>query len=388
MTKSRVRVALTAAALALTGCGEGTKRVDAPDARAPLDGGAPDADPMRRDERPPADGGPGPGVPYHEAACTARLVSVPSDFPVEEAWRFAHLDGRASRATQDVLGDGTDDQVFEFDPAGRPTLLRSFVGAELPWAVTTWTYDALGYLLSQETGDDSGFVTERTSWHYDERGRRVRQDTDQWEEGVAADVDFRTEWLYDARGHLVEERFDQGADGTIDRRAVWTYDADGRRVTEVLHAGGAAVTSGRTWTYDDEGNVVRETDDFDGDGRDDGVIEREFGPAGRLLEERWDADGDGRADQFLVRTYDDAGLLTTETFDDGDGIPEQRIEWSYAAPDRPLRRAIHVTGAPDVEVVEWTYDAAGRLHTQRSSREPAAADTPSATWTWTYDCMP
>jgi YD repeat-containing protein len=379
-----------AATLALAACGEGTERVETADAAAAADAGAPEKDAnaeIRHDERPPADGGPGPAVPYRDEACAARLVNVPSELTVEETWRWTWAGGHVTTATQDLQADGTDDQVSTFDAAGRPLESRTSVGPEMPWAVTTWTYDTLGYLTEQVHADDTGFVTERIAWTYDEHGRRARQDNDQWEEGdTEPDVDFRTEWLYDERGHQVEERFDFGADGEVDRRAVWTWDERGRRVAEETYEAGRLVAR-KTLAHDEDGNVVHEEDDVDGDGRADTATERDFGDGGRLLEERWDFDADGRPDQIYRGTYDDAGLLVAETWSSGDGLSQQRTEWAYAAPGRPLRRETRVTGAAEVEVMQWSYDAEGRTLTQRGTIENGAGEPPSSTWSWSYDCM-
>ena len=241
----------------------------------------------------------------------------------------------AGRVVSEVLatagGSRRTRRSVLYDVAGRQVSVSSGpapgAGEDGPAAGTTrQVWDARGFLTESWVG------TERTTWTYDEAGRRTSMTRP---DGVG------TTYEYDAEWRLAALVTDAGAGAGAGRVSV-ERDLIGRPVS--AHAPGLYVS----WTWED-GYLAREETRREG-ARSVTVFERD--DQGRVLARTTN----GVTTRF---GYDAAGQLTHLVGPDGVGTT-----YTWDAAGRLLRETS--TGADGLgsSTVEYTYDAAGQLVTR------------------------
>ena len=241
----------------------------------------------------------------------------------------------AGRVVSEVLatagGSRRTRRSVLYDVAGRQVSVSSGpapgAGEDGPAAGTTrQVWDARGFLTESWVG------TERTTWTYDEAGRRTSMTRP---DGVG------TTYEYDAEWRLAALVTDAGAGAGAGRVSV-ERDLIGRSVS--AHAPGLYVS----WTWED-GYLAREETRREG-ARSVTVFERD--DQGRVLARTTN----GVTTRF---GYDAAGQLTHLVGPDGVGTT-----YTWDAAGRLLRETS--TGADGLgsSTVEYTYDAAGQLVTR------------------------
>lgn len=247
----------------------------------------------------------------------------------------------------------------------------TYPGTDVPPPPTQRTvhrYNAQGQLVRVQTMLSATQIGETVRHEYDAAGNHTLEERTrhgpihtQGADGttqVKTDDVSRIRWTYDRDGRMLTRRFERDEpDSPPPHETFYRYDADGHPAgshaawegkytadTEVtLDASGRVITErhrgGRmgvkTYAYDGQGNVVRETDDADDDGHDERIV---------------------------TRTYDADGLLTEEIETlggggGGGGAQEKRKHtWSYDDGGNPLRRHETLLDATDgsLEVVD-TY---------------------------------
>lgn len=307
-------------------------------------------------------------------------------------------DGRVTRWTYDSLGQmtsvtkGGSTQTLTYDGTGR--VVASSNGVTAP---TTYTYDANGRRTSMRLGD-----LPPTVWTYDGAGRLA---------SMTDEVGRRTSYSYSVAGELLTEtnpaggvtRYSYTPRGDVatvtdplGRLTRYGYDGNGVRVSVEAPDGGmtrteydsagflsATVNADATrvsYSVDLDGRVLASTDegghvtrfDYDAAGRRTVTTD----PAGRRTTNGWDAAGRlvtvGTAAGTVSRRYTAAGLLAQETSPSG-----VSTTWEYDAAGRQVAQV-------DALGQRWstTYDASGRVLTQRNPRQLGSGP---ATTTNTYD---
>jgi RHS repeat-associated protein len=235
--------------------------------------------------------------------------------------------------------DGSSD-VFDFDACGR------VVRAENGSGIVGRSYDAEGRVVREE---HDGFAIES---EYDAVGRRVARRSANGHElrfayderggvvGIDLDGGELARIERDVRGVAVRERLS----GALERSFAW--DSLGQMVGQRLQRGGGTIV-GRTFTYDDAGNLVRRSDDRAG------TVAYGYDPMGRVLET---LDPAGRIAHLL---YDPAGSLLHEP---------SGGEHAGTADGRAGGRVARRDGT------EYHFDAAGNLSRRLSSAGEASFD--------------
>jgi len=204
-------------------------------------------------------------------------------------------------------------------------------------------------------------------------------------------------FTYEYDGNTTTEEWDHDDDGTVELSVRRTYNDHGDLVEEVIEPGG---TEDRSYTYDDDGNIVASTISYDGelkyqtttayvDGRP--TVHFQFDEAGtRIGETTWAYTGpapslDGTMTihpgllpfaQTYERTYDaDDHLLTEVNLHDDEWVAEAELLWSETgvlqersdiSADQALVRRYRPDGLPDSSTVdsdrlglvetEWVWD--------------------------------
>ncbi|MBI2692088.1 MAG: hypothetical protein HYX29_09125, partial [Solirubrobacterales bacterium] len=243
-------------------------------------------------------------------------------------------------------------------------------------ATTTNEYDELGNLV--KTTDPLGI---ETTTAFSAPGRPVQTNVDgQVTSRAGYDALGRAAWTSDGRGATTNYAY--GTDGNLARTvsperstSSYRYDSLGRRtaeidargnitryaydvvgnVTKVTDASGAETS----YTYDAVGNLTSEvnalgqvtTYEYDDNDR----LEREVKPLGLITEFTYDAAGQLTSKSVAGETTsyfrDALGRTTRILLADGS---EQRFEYNLAG---ELKKAI----SANVQTVDFTYDAAGRI---------------------------
>ena len=146
------------------------------------------------------------------------------------------------------------------------------------------------------------------------------------------------------------------------------------------------------FTYDQQGNCTRETEDNDNDGQFEVELDRRFDNNGNAVHEsRKSVMGDT---EVTTRTYDTRGRLEKETHqegnkrsethweygkggaldtrwidDTGDGTIGIRTRFTYDENGRKRREVVTRRDQPTASQVEYEYDSSGLLIAERSDRD-------------------
>ncbi|GAA3589087.1 hypothetical protein GCM10022198_11150 [Klugiella xanthotipulae] len=337
---------------------------------------------------------PGRGVAHYGYDRVGRLTFSRDTYYGTRRFRY-NLAGELVRVENGVGGK----TCYEYDARGRLMRITDPVGGVTtrtytstdkvdsvtdPLArVITATYDAAGRQLTQTDAD--GHVT---SWTYDAAGRQVTVSIDgRLVSSVSRDAARRRVQFTDhtrTDGRAVEHALEYDRRGQLIRRTrgesemSWAYDADGRRVSFTDHTG----TTTR-YTHDRAGNLTGVAHPhlgeaffaYDGGGRlvsssaGDLAQSWEYSDGWLTAHTRTGAEGvgstvigrdeDGRItsvthDATTTYRYDGAGQLVAAVTDTG-GVAAQ-ASWTYDA----AGRLVTERGAGGAER-QYTYDAAGQL---------------------------
>jgi hypothetical protein len=246
-------------------------------------------------------------------------------------------DGYQNRWTIDSDGDGTIDYIEHrtFDAEGsRISTSKDFDGDGIPDYVETYTYDDNGY---------------RNSWTTDSDG-----------DGATDRIEYRT---FDAAGNGLTLEQDEDGDGTIDHWEDYTYDADGNWIGTIAYEEEDVPVSTATRTYNENGNLLSFSSDFDADGNPNHVETYTYDDNDNWT--GWSADygGDGNLDYSETHTFDADSNLTYSAYDyDGDGDTEETGTWTYDADGNQTSYSRIFDGDDNTDFAQyWTYDADSKV---------------------------
>lgn len=208
-------------------------------------------------------------------------------------------------------------------------------------------------------------VDTRTVVTFDEAGNPIQVDTRAGTDGAFTSHTTRT---YNDNGDILTEDYDQDGDESIDLKIARTYDDATGLVTlhEVDRGADGTVDRRITYTYEmgpGEVPTTRTADiDEDADGTTDSRTLTTYRTDG--LEERseHDEDLDGTADDVTTYTYDDDGKLISQLRDNAAPREDTLDTFTY---DSEGRRATWTVdrgnnGTPDI-IITYTYNAFGHL---------------------------
>jgi YD repeat-containing protein len=199
-----------------------------------------------------------------------------------------------------------------------------------PWAVNRWHH--VGERERYHARWVAGAWSVRREL-LDAQGRVVVTQRDDDGDGT---VDAREERSYDASGREVEGRTDTDLDGEPEIRAELRWDAEGRPLAKLLEAPDG--TTRQTWRYDEQGRLLRWSQQRDGSWAED-FEEHRYDAHGQEIErkaERYQAvQSASDLSNYVTREHwqverDAEGRLTRENVLNGDVGPDERIEHIYA----------------------------------------------------------
>lgn len=209
----------------------------------------------------------------------------------------------------------------------------------------TYSYDTQGRVSSESVTNPAGQEVSRSTFAYDENGRKLNEQHDTNGDG---NPDGVTTFFYDASGVLT--RSESSKSGAIDSVVNYSYDTSGRlKETQTRNASGTVISTSK-YT--------------------DGILTEKQGPI----------NNDNVLDK-TTHTYDDSGHLISTTFDLGsDGSADEIVAYTYDTNDNVVTQ-VHTRGGQIVLSITHAYDANGNPVTSQFIH-PAL---PASDYTYTYE---
>ncbi|MBP0018314.1 MAG: putative Ig domain-containing protein [Cyanobacteria bacterium SBLK] len=259
---------------------------------------------------------------------------------------------------------------YEYDDAGRQTLVRQFDGDRIletqtiynkaGWVTATidpsgrkveYRYDKLGQVTETIFDDGQSIQIEYDAFgnataYIDREQQKTQYEYDALNR-LTAVIDReqqRTEYKYDEAGNLIEQ-WDANQ-----HRTLYEYDGLGQRTAVVREMGQKATTK-----YDGAGNITEMTD-FNGD-----TVVYQYDKQNRLISKT----RSGETEPFVEYTYTDTGRLQS--------IQDDRGTTTYQYDERGF---LESRTDPDTSTISYTYNNVGQVET---------ITTPAGTVTYKYD---
>ena len=321
------------------------------------------------------------------AGLTGLLAACTAANEVPAAW----VDDAPSACVAAFAWDGDRDGRVDATGEDRYDLDGQLVASVRDWdddgridRTETWTWeDGERIAYTRDDGGD-GRDDHVETWSYSERGRLVEHLEDLDGDGIW-DLTTLQDW---SGGHLVTRT--ERAPGVPDRVTTFTYDERGLRVSESEDFGGDFGPTIRTHRYDDQRRNIRTELDRQGNGQlesyEDTVYDDVVGLTGLSTTVR------DEQISTVRRVYDDQGRLVDRFDDDApiDQIPDEEEHTRY---DPATGGPIAWWGLDDLGLSEpvayrtdWALDEAGRrVEAITTLTVPGQAPTTERS-TWVFTC--
>jgi len=278
--------------------------------------------------------------------------------------------------------------IEEVDVSGCLEIIEADPDGDARWPdLTRIQYDGDGRELSRDFRGGDAPNTElvcRTTWD----GALLT------EERCGGASIYRYAYTYDSAGHPVSQVYDAGDDGSVDRRWVYVTDGDGNVIEATSDDDDDGTANAmQAFAWDADGRLIEETWDYTLDGAIDYRrtlvwADGNFGMGtasedGLLMEQLEDSDGDGTDDRHTVWTYDELDRPTEQQrFDNGSSTPAETTRWTYAGCALDLATTTDAGG--NRTEVAWVFYDNGR--TQYQIEDWDADGSPDRMWATTWQC--
>lgn len=198
--------------------------------------------------------------------------------------------------------------------------------------------------------------------------------------------DVMTSYSFDDEGKLVRRAADYDRDGTPDEVIVYTYDAAGNLVRDAqTYDGGETADYVAMYSYDAAGNQIGRTRDLDGDGTIDDTATYSYDANGNRTREESGGGTGAMASRIASDTYDANGNHTRSEQDrNGDGTADQINTFAYDANGNRVRSEQDDNGDGTADASsDAIYDAQNKLVREENDRN--GDDQPEQIATYVYD---
>ena len=318
--------------------------------------------------------------------------------------------GNLTREEFDYGGNGTLETIvsYQYDACASKTRREAHDGDDMAGSIESWRYGTTGHLRRYEWANrqfqwpiggseipdvfDGWQSDGYEGWQYDSLDRLTRYQLACDGDCIGGSLDSLPDQIvnyeYDINGNMKRELNDDNGDGKADRVMAYEYDASGNVTRELSDEEGDGdadrVTS---YQYDADNHLTRREEDEDADGRPNSIEIREYDANGNIILEESDWDGDGTPEETATfqYQYDGNGNLTREDEDeDGDGKADNIIYREYDANGNVTRREQDENGDGVLDNIETRqYDPEGNL--VREAIDGEGDGTPDRVRTYQYD---
>lgn len=281
-------------------------------------------------------------------------------------------------AQQDAASPEPDasaaDGCFDFQPQAPGERVAGYcsrqIDADLDGEFEIRTFyqyeDELLVKVSSRDPDDPPQQT----WEYDEDGNLLVH--------KGFDVDESLRWsetfTYDDAGNPLSWAQDLDGDGADDKSEAYAYDCfepdqsepyPGACTVDYDHNADGEIDGTTTRRWEDQ-NLIEEASSAAGSATPAVIRTFSYDDDGQLLTIDIDSNGDGQTDDRLGNDYDDDGLLVRDWYDNGaDGSLDLSVEYSHDAEGHVVAHA-HYQGDDLVNSVVLERDAMGNITRETS----------------------
>lgn len=240
----------------------------------------------------------------------------------------------------------------------------------------TYSYDAQGRVSSESATNPAGQVVARSTFTYDENGRKLNEQHDTNGDG---NPDKVTTFFYDANGVLTRLESSKSVGGAVDSVVNYSYDASGKlKETQTRNASGTVIATSK---YTD-GILTQNQGYFNNDNVLDTMTHTY--DSGRLISTTFDFGSDGSKDEVVAYTYDDNDNVVSQVHTRGDQI-FLNITHTYDDNGNPVTSHFtHPSEPLNDYSYTYEYNTDGTLKTWINTRGNGSSDSYNyeATHTW------
>lgn len=265
---------------------------------------------------------------------TKIFIDSDGDGSVERS-ELASYNDQDIKISQETLVDYDDDNfinrrtIQKWDDEGQKTFTRE--DHDLNDGMDEITYrvdsDPIGYRINYELDQDQSYDSPPLEYHTDE-GNLTTHKKDLDNDGT---FEYVLEQESNDRNWELRQSIDLDDDGVVDDLYTVVHTEENNIIRDVYYQNGELDRLLES-EYDNNGNEIRSTKDYNGDGNVDAEILKAFDEYGSLITYTEDKNGDGVIDTTVgySYTYDDAGNKLTYAKDlDNDGIFDETVSYTY-----------------------------------------------------------
>lgn len=363
----------------------------------------------------------------------SKSIDSGADEVVEQITFYAY-DEQGNRTSEsydynaDGVADETNTYTYTYDEQGNLTSEIDFGADPLINRINTYTYDEQSNLISESYGDLAftnigvehdgnahDIISQKYFYkynsNYDEAGNEIEKKRYLGETGKITyyahdnngnlyreininngNIDQVITYTYDEQGNLISESYDYDYNGVADRIDAYTYNEQGNLSTKNIDSDTDGVADETiTYTYDEQDNLITESIDSNADGIADQIMTYAYDNRGNLISESIDFDTDRIANQITTYTYDERGDLTETSYDrNADGFVDLIDKYVFDKDGKLVSETRTDNNEndiddPDSETITYTYDENGNL--VQETVNAGNDDALNSTVTYVYDAQ-
>lgn len=241
-------------------------------------------------------------------------------------------------------------------PTAAPTAEPTEIPTEPPTQAPTEPPTKILWLMTRR--ESSGTTNQLETWDYDTQGRLIFEYLD-----FLNGHGHGYRYTYDDRDNVIRKEYHET--GTLSDYNLYTYDDAGNMLTCDNYSTSGVLRSNRTYAYDKNSNLVKETFSVPGNSYLN-ITEYTYDSQGNILTQHaYTTDPGSKYDNLQVNTYDASGkMLSSLSYSSGELNTESL--WTYDEAGRLLHKTISICYGAEKEVREelrYTYDDKGNVLT-------------------------
>jgi len=199
-------------------------------------------------------------------------------------------------------------------------------------------------------------------------------------------ADYIISYTYDDFGNIIKETIDTDGNGSFDKITTRTYDNNQDQLTYANDSDGNGVAETiYSYTYDANGNKLSQNIDNGGDNVIDDIVLFSYDNFGNKVSTSYDNDANGSPESIDRYTHDNSNYILTSTDDtDANGSADKIVSFVYDTNHNRLSDTEDTNADGSInQITTYTYDANGNRLTESNDWE--ADDHFDRVYVRTYD---